>query len=128
MFCSGWQKWHELFVRECQKWHRMFCPGWQNLHGMFCPGGKSLWDILFRVSKIGMGCVVPGMFCPTFDRGVGIKIKGLNDTIWINISDNIPFLLNNNNNKINNNDKNYKTRFSKECVGAGFRQTKHAKS
>ena len=40
----------------CQKWHGMFCPGWQKWHEMFVRDGKSLWDVLSRVSINGMGC------------------------------------------------------------------------
>ena len=39
-----------------------FVRGDKNCMGCFVRGGKSMWDVLSRVSKTGMGCFVPGCF------------------------------------------------------------------
>ena len=52
-----------------------FVRGDKNCMGCFVRVGKSMWDVLSRVSKNGMGCFVPGCFvlhsktCVTYASG-----------------------------------------------------------
>ena len=60
--CAGCKNGMGCFVQGDKNSMGCYVRGDKNSIGCFVLGGKSLWDVLSRVAKYGMGCFVPGCF------------------------------------------------------------------